>query len=138
MTTEQQLQAMFMNPARRRLDMGMTIDILYHVPRIYCADGFNMSVQTGKAIYCSPRDSRGPWHKVEVGFPSERVEELMEYAEDPTKPVETVYGYVPLEVVVKVVDAHGGIATDEARRAFVAAEEMKAIAAREAAKAAQQ
>lgn len=79
-------------------------------PRVVCADGFSLSVQASGGHYCSPREDRGPWWRVEVGYPSERVEALMPYAEDPAEPTETVYGYVPVEIVDAVIAAHGGIA----------------------------
>jgi hypothetical protein len=80
------------------------------LPRIVCADGFSMSVQGNYGAYCAPRDSyESGYYEVEVGFPSERVPELMEYAEDASKPTDTVYGYVPVMVVERIVDAHGGV-----------------------------
>ena len=33
----------------------------------------------------------------------------MEYAENPDDPTDTVYGWVPVEVVEAVVNNHGGI-----------------------------
>ncbi len=80
-------------------------------PQIRCNDGFTMSVQANGFCYCSPRSDVGPWTAVEVGFPSQREELLMEYAEEPDKPTDTVYGCVPIEVVQKVIDAHGGTNT---------------------------
>lgn len=79
------------------------------VRAIRCADGLELSVQASSGHYCTPRQDLGPWTMVEVGFPSQRVEELMEYAEDPDKPTETVYGWVPVEVVEKIVNDHGGV-----------------------------
>lgn len=84
---------------------------LKHVPQIVCADGFKMSVQASAFHYCSPRDSEGPWSRVEVGFPSDRVEALMPWAEDENDPTGTVYGYVPLRIVAEVIDQHGGFAS---------------------------
>ena len=92
----------------QRVTARMHVKYLDRVPRIECADGFTMSVQADEFTYCSPRDSVGPWTAVEIGFPSERVEKLMEWAEDDDKPTETVYGWVPLEVVAEVVEDHGG------------------------------
>lgn len=80
------------------------------VPRLVCKDGFSMSVQASSYHYCSPReDNAFNYMSVEVGYPTERVEELMEYAEDPADPLGTVYGWVPVEVVNKVINQHGGI-----------------------------
>lgn len=80
-------------------------------PMIVCADGFTMSVQGHAGAYSAPRDDFAPrYSKVEVGYPSERVEELMPYidgeGEDPT---DTVYGYVPIEIIEKIITAHGGL-----------------------------
>ena len=47
--------------------------------RILCADGFNMSVQASETSYCEPRNDRGPYKEVEIGFPSEREDLLMKY-----------------------------------------------------------
>lgn len=79
-----------------------------HMPRIHCADGFNVSVQVGKCMYCTPRDSEGPWIEVECGYPSEKCDELMQWAESPEEPTSTVYGYVPVHVVEAVINRHGG------------------------------
>jgi hypothetical protein len=79
-------------------------------PRIVCVDGLSFSVQAGIALYCAPRESRGPYSSVEIGFPSDVIPEIMEWAETPATPLETVYGWVPVEVVDAVIAAHGGIA----------------------------
>lgn len=87
----------------------MLLEGFRQVKPIRCADGLEMSVQASTTHYCSPRNGIGPWTAVEVGFPSQRVEELMEYAENPDEPTKTVYGWVPVEVVERIVEAHGGI-----------------------------
>ncbi len=78
-------------------------------PAIECVDGFIMSVQASETHYCAPRDNDGPYTEFEVGFPSEREEQLMPYAEDPERPLDTVYGYVPLEVIEALIEKHGGV-----------------------------
>lgn len=78
-------------------------------PRIECADGFSLSVQANSLTYCAPRDNNGPYTEVEVGFPSERVEALMPYVENADDPTGTVYGYVPVEIVLAVIAEHGGV-----------------------------
>jgi hypothetical protein len=40
------------------------------VPRIYCRDGENVSIQAGEYLYCSPRTNYPVWDKIEAGFPS--------------------------------------------------------------------
>lgn len=78
-------------------------------PRITCMDGFSMSVQGHYGTYSHPRDDfAAHYTHVEVGFPSAREELLMEFAEEAERPTETVYGYVPVEVVAAVIQKHGG------------------------------
>ena len=79
-------------------------------PHIFCKDGFKMSVQAGDSLYCTPRtnlESR-EYETCEVGFPNQREELLMPYAEDPETPTETVYGCVPVTLVEQIVEKHGG------------------------------
>ena len=83
-------------------------------PGLVCADGFEMSVQAGRYFYCKPRrfgqtlksEEYDAW---EIGYPGEPEELLLEYAEDPDDLTETVYGYVPAEVVMQVFQKHGGL-----------------------------
>jgi hypothetical protein len=78
--------------------------------KIKCADGFRMSVQHGEDMYCSPRTSDAECYtEVEVGYPSVPEPLLMEWCEDPNRPTDTVYPYVPSQTVVDVCTAHGGI-----------------------------
>ena len=78
--------------------------------RIECADGFSMTVQANAHVYCSPRvDGLGFYDSYEVGYPSERDELLMPYAEDPKRPTDTVYGWVPASIVATVLAKHGGV-----------------------------
>lgn len=79
------------------------------LPKVTCTDGLILSVQASWAHYCSPRNDEGPYTSVEVGYPSSAVEDLLPYAEDPSSPTDTVYGFVPVEVVDAVIAAHGGI-----------------------------
>jgi len=81
---------------------------------VVCADGFNMSVQAHDGAYCSPRmDHATRYTEVEVGFPSEKEEMLMEYVEDHSRPTETVYAYVPAFLVATVIAKHGGMVDGE-------------------------
>ena len=85
--------------------------------QVVCADGFTMSVQAHQGAYCEPRMSGAPvYTHVEVGFPSEREDLLMQWAEEPEKPTQTVYGYVPVQVVTNVIAKHGGIVDGEIPR----------------------
>lgn len=73
-------------------------------PRITCKDGFNMSVQASSFAYSTPRSDEPPYTHVEVGYPSEHESLLDPYADGESK---DVFGYVPVEVVEKIVDKHG-------------------------------
>ena len=85
------------------------VDMIAIRPALVCADGFRVSVQASESHYCQPRSNSGPYSSIELGYPSESVPELMEYAEDADNPTGTVYGWVPVEVVDAVIAAHGGI-----------------------------
>lgn len=84
---------------------------LDNITRIRCRDGFEVSVQASHFHYCLPRDSTGPWTHVELGFPTARVPSLREYRDGPPPDTGTVFGYVPIEKVAKVLINHGGIAS---------------------------
>ncbi len=96
-----------------------------HREKAECVDGFHMSVQASRGHYSCPRNNTGPYSEVEVGFPSER-ESLLDpfvepagWADDDctiTKEpewTETVYPYVPTEVVEEVIEKHGGMTGGE-------------------------
>lgn len=108
MDTAEKIQAILADP-ERRVDVGNFGVFLKPAPRIVCKDGFSVSVQASDFTYCYPRHNEGPWDEVELGFPSEIVPELLQYAENKDEPTNSVYGYVPIEVVVKVLESHGGI-----------------------------
>ena len=96
-------------------DHGQPIGIctVTQMPRLILDDGASLSVQAGGHLYCSPRDDKGPYTKVEVGFPSETPPEAWkEFAEEWDRPTNTVYGYVPLNMVMLYIGAHGGIDRD--------------------------
>ena len=81
-------------------------------PRLYCNDGYSISVQASAFHYCSPRlNGLQEYKSVELGYPSAEDELINEYAEDCMNYTETVYGYVPIEIVEKLIEKHGGIAT---------------------------
>ena len=76
--------------------------------RAVCKDGFSLSIQGHEGAYCSPRNDEGPYSSVEVGFPSVVDPLLHPYAENKSKPTDTVYGWVPSTVVLEVLQSHGG------------------------------
>ena len=79
-------------------------------PRIICKDGFEISVQGGDMFhYCFPRSKANVYDEVECGYPSDEESELLRYAENRLRPTDTVYGYVPISVIERIVEKHGGI-----------------------------
>lgn len=81
-------------------------------PRMECADGLTLSVQGHFGTYSDPRDDFAEHYStVEVGFPSERIEDLMPYidGDHESDPLQSVYGYVPIAVIEKIINAHGGL-----------------------------
>tara|TARA_R100000008_G_scaffold37901_2_gene21603 strand:- start:525 stop:824 length:300 start_codon:yes stop_codon:yes gene_type:complete len=88
--------------------------------RVICADGFQMSVQASATSYCLPRMTDAPvYREVEVGFPSTKEPMLMKWAEDPEAPTNTVYGWVPVQVVTNVIAKHGGMVSGEVPRGVI-------------------
>jgi hypothetical protein len=80
------------------------------VPWIECVDGFKMSVQCHSGSYCTPRTDHSRYYThVEVGFPSDIPTTFLSYAEDSDNPTNTVYGWVPIELVAEEINLHGGI-----------------------------
>ena len=86
------------------------------LPKIICSDGFEMSVQVGFSLYSTPKKVAKRYSAVEIGYHSEPESLIAEYAEDwevegddDPRLCETVYGYVPVKVVDKVLKKHGGI-----------------------------
>ena len=78
-------------------------------PAIRCADGFEVSVQASYTHYCQPRDNDGPYTHFELGFPSQEDELIQPYAENPDRPMDTVYPRVPLDLVLSLIAKHGGV-----------------------------
>lgn len=89
----------------RRVEHGMNVTR----PRVLCADGFTVSIQAGCGIYSTPNCDADAYTHVELGYPSRKEKALLEYAENRRWPTDTIYGNVPVELVDKVLDAHGGI-----------------------------
>ena len=90
-----------------------------HYDPVVCTDGFTMSVQAGKGLYCSPRVDDAPaYREVEVRGSDELFEKYSndrgDYAdyEDPD-PTEYVLAYMPVEVVAAVIAKHGGLKSGE-------------------------
>ena len=90
------------------------------LPHIVCSDGFEMSVQVGYHLYSEPKKVAKRYSAVEIGFPSDHEPLIEEYAESFSEDVpdytDTVYPYVPVKIVNKVLKKHGGIDLTETLR----------------------
>ena len=81
-------------------------------PRVICSDGFSVSIQAGHGMYSTPRNFNPPYTHVELGFPSDYEPDILDYAESFSEiesPTDTVYPYVPIEVIYKALIKHGDI-----------------------------
>lgn len=93
-------------------------------PHIVCNDGFHVSCQFGWAWHCTAYTyedvdittvgkiklyDEDDFKAVELGFPSEKVDIWMDYAEEDSDPTDTVYNWVPIDIVQQGLDLHGGI-----------------------------
>ena len=88
--------------------------------KVVCADGFTMSVQAHAGAYCLPRMTDAPvYREVEVGFPNAEEPMLMDWAEEKRRPTDTVYGWVPVNVVTNVIAKHGGMVSGEVPRGVI-------------------
>ena len=91
------------------------------LPHIVCIDGFTMSVQVGYSLYCKPKKVAKRYSEVEVGYPSKPEPLLKKYVEsfyNEPDYTDSIYPYVPVKVVDKVLKNHGGIdLTETLRRA---------------------
>jgi len=77
------------------------------------ADGYTASIQASSHHYCTPRTDEGPYTHVEIGFPDAPDGLLKPYAEDPSNPIDTVYGWVPIGIIAQVFASHDGIVADD-------------------------
>lgn len=108
--TRDELIARLTFPAK---DIGYGYMFKDIAPHIHCADGAHLSVQASKTHYCSPRNDLGPWSTVEVGYPNpappESWSEFFDGDWENEERTQSVYGYVPVDMVVDYINAHGGV-----------------------------
>lgn len=81
----------------------------WFTPRVILKNGKSLSIQASEGHYCKPRKLCDHYYEVEVGFPDEVIKTLLEYAEDVDNPKDTVYPYVPIELVDEYITSCGGI-----------------------------
>ena len=81
------------------------------VKPVRCVDGFRVSIQASVFHYCAPRTTTiySRYSSYELGYPSSADDLIAEYAETPDRPTESVYAWVPAEVVAQLIEKHGGI-----------------------------
>lgn len=84
---------------------------LYH--RTTLNNNVTLSIQANSGAYCEPRqDYAGFYSEVEIGFPSEEIELISKYKEIAGASYkESVYPYVPVSVVRKLIKGAGGLKT---------------------------
>lgn len=94
----------------------------FYCPKVYAKDGFNVSLQINNNNYCSSENGyRSLGHTmedVEFGFPSENEELLHKYSEmwrDDSEDFDVIgtVGSIPVSVLEKVFEKHGGIDWDK-------------------------
>ena len=67
---------------------------------------YELSVQASEGHYCSPRKNmQEVYDEVEIGFPNFKFSDqfISQYAEQPSEPLDTVYGYVPMKELAEEI-----------------------------------
>ena len=94
------------------LQMEMSYDNFFLLPRIFCKDGFNISVQVNRTNYCGSENGVRTfgldWKLVEWGFPSEHIDGK-KYNAESSPTTESVGGYVEIGLLDELCTEHGGI-----------------------------
>ena len=82
------------------------------LPRIFCKDGFNISVQVNSSNYCGSENGVRTfgldWKLVEWGFPSKHIDGK-KYNAESSPTTESVGGYVEIGLLDELCTEHGGI-----------------------------
>lgn len=80
--------------------------------RVELNSGLTLSIQASDHHYCEPRknlDDKSGYSMFEIGFPSTEIDLISHLAEEQSDLTETVYPYVPREIVETVISDNGGI-----------------------------
>lgn len=84
----------------------------FFLPRIYCKDGFNISVQVHNGNYCASENGYRTfglnWERVEWGFPSQEIDGEKFNAEEKDNTTESV-GSVEIALIDELCEQHNGI-----------------------------
>lgn len=82
------------------------------LPKVYCKDGFNISIQIHNGSYCGSENGIRKfgidWKLVEWGFPSQPID-AEKYMSERAETINGVGGYVPVELMEELIEEHGGI-----------------------------
>ena len=85
----------------------------FFLPRIYCKDGFNISIQVHNGNYCGSENGTRTfgldWKLVEWGFPSSEIDGEKYNAEDDDDTTNSVGGYVEIGLIDELCEEQGGI-----------------------------
>lgn len=86
---------------------------IFFLPRVYCKDGFNISIQVHNGNYCASENGTRTfglnWIEVEWGFPSEPIDGEKYNAEDKEDTTNSVGGWVDIKLIDELCEQHGGI-----------------------------
>lgn len=79
-------------------------------PYVICKDGYKISIQANRHMYCVPKRNRADsYSRVELGYPNREDDLIADYAEVPWDIRQCIFGYVPVEIVDRLLEKHGGI-----------------------------
>ena len=70
--------------------------------RIVCKNGLSFSCQNHFGSYANE-------NHFEIGFPSEKIDLLMPYADNSAEPTDDIYPYVPVKLIIKIINNNGGL-----------------------------
>lgn len=80
---------------------------------IVCDDGFTFSCQASEGHYSSPKKTGLPakdYKAWEIGYPSVPDHAILPFIEDDERDAtDSVYPYVPTDIVIHLIESHGGL-----------------------------
>lgn len=96
-----------------RMSMEKVYDNNYfHLPRVYCKDGFNISIQICQSSFSGSENGIRKfgidWKLVEWGFPSQPID-AEKYMCDGSETTNSIGAYVQIELMEELIEEHGGI-----------------------------
>jgi hypothetical protein len=79
--------------------------------RVTCVDGLSFLPSAGYDRGSLPREFKGPWTEIEIGFCNTRFEFIFEPVRNITDPLTLKAQNVPVELINEMIRHHGGLAT---------------------------